>query len=462
MKSLFLKMFLWFCGAMIAIVAITIAGLVLDSPGMLATSWRALGEGAVVAIGRTSVESYERGGQAELARYFSLLAQDAGMRAALLDSHNREVSRLGFSPPPGVLADLRSRPEGELAISRPGIAAVRLRGGGGASYVFAAVLPAREKSTWARTFLGLIILAGGLLCYLLARHISAPVVHLRALTAKVSGGELAVRVTAPSALRRRDEIGGLSRDFNQMASRIETLMKAQQKLLADVSHELRSPITRLSLALGLMRRRGDPDAGGSLARMEREVERLNALIGQLLTLSRLECLSQPPPMEVFDLCALVREIASDADFEAAGLDRGVELAECEPCPVLGARDLIASAIENVVRNAVRYTKPNTRVTVRLARRGGAAVVVVEDEGPGVPEGELVHIFEPFYRVSEARERNTGGSGLGLAITHQVVSLHGGSVSAGNRLSGGLEIRITLPADPDPSLQKPTKRGAFRP
>lgn len=444
MNSLFLKMFLWFCGAMIAIVVITIAGLVLDSPGMLATSWRELGQGAIVVIGRTSVETYERGGEEELARYFQLLVRDAGMRAALLDSHNREVSRLGFLPPPGFLADLHSRPEGEPALGRSGTAAVRLRGAGGASYVFAAVLPARERSTWARTFLGLIILAGGVLCYLSARYISAPVVHLRALTAKLAGGELSVRVTAPNVLQRRDEIGGLSRDFNQMASRIETLMKAQQRLMADVSHELRSPITRLSLALGLVRRRTDADADGSLARMEREVERLNALIEQLLTLSRLECLSQPPPMEVFDLCALVREIASDAGFEAAGLDREVELVECAPCLVPGARDLIASAIENVVRNAVRYTKPNTRVTLHLIRHAGSATVIVDDEGPGVPEGELAHIFEPFYRVSEARERNTGGSGLGLAITHQVVSLHGGSVSAANRLPGGLEVRITLP------------------
>jgi two-component system sensor histidine kinase CpxA len=452
MKSLFLRMFLWFCGAMTAIVGITVAGLVLESPGVLATGWRELGRGAVVAIGRTSVETYERGGQAELARYFHLLAEDIGLRAALLDSRNREVSQEGFSLPPDLLAILRARPENELSLGRRGIAGVRLRGAGGASYVFAAVLPARQRSTWARAFIVLILVAGGVLCYLLARYISAPVVQLRALTAKFSGGDLSVRVTAPNVLRRRDEIGGLGRDFNQTAARIESLVQAQHRLIADVSHELRSPVTRLSLALALMRRRKEAVA---LARMEREVERLNALIGQLLTLSRLECLSQPPPMEVFDLCALVREIASDADFEAAAFDRGVELAACVPCRVLGARDLIASAIENVVRNAVRYTRPNTRVTVRLTRHAGAAAVIVEDEGPGIPEGELVHIFEPFYRVGEARERNTGGAGLGLAITHRVVTLHGGAVAAINRISGGLEIRITLPVDPDPSLQKAT-------
>jgi signal transduction histidine kinase len=458
MKSLFLKMFLWFCGAMVATVAITIGGLLLESPGVLATGWRDLGSGAVVAIGRTSVESYERGGEEELARYFRLLARDVGLRAVLLDARG-EVGRLGMSPPPGFLAELRSRPEGELMIARQGIAGVRLRGTRGAPYLFAAALPAREKTTWARAFIGLVLLAGGVFCYLLARHISAPLVRLRAMTAQLSRGELNVRINSPKLLRRGDEIGGLSRDFNRMASRIETLVTAQQRLMADISHELRSPITRLGLALGLLRRRQD---AGALARMQRDIERLNTLIGQLLTLSRLECLAQPPPMEVFDLRALLNEIASDAGFEAAGSDRGVEFAGGAPCPVRGARDLIASAIENVVRNAVRYTAPKTQVMLRLERRGDAAQVIVEDEGPGVPENELTHIFEPFYRVSEARERNTGGSGLGLAITQQVVSLHGGSVSAANRPSGGLEVRITLPADPDPSLQNPTKPASFRP
>jgi two-component system sensor histidine kinase CpxA len=296
--------------------------------------------------------------------------------------------------------------------------------------------------------LGTFILVGCLLCYALARHVSTPVVHLRAVASRFSQGELGARISADSVLRRKDEIGGLARDFNRMASRIETLLKAQQRLMADVSHELRSPITRLHLALELIRRpAGDP--GASLARMEREVERLNALIGQLLTLSRLECLDQPPPMEKFGLSALVQEIAEDADFEATSLDRGVRLVECAACSMVGARDLVRSAIENVVRNAVRYTQPGTSVLIRLTRirENRTTTVVVEDQGPGIPERALAHVFEPFYRVDEARERHTGGAGLGLAITQQVVKVHGGEVAAANRVEGGLELRLTFPMEP---------------
>jgi two-component system sensor histidine kinase CpxA len=181
--------------------------------------------------------------------------------------------------------------------------------------------------------------------------------------------------------------------------------------------------------------------------MEREVERLNALIGQLLTLSRLDARDQSPPMEKIDLGALLQEIAADADFEATNMNRSVRLAECAECAVFGARDLLRSAVENVVRNALKYTEPNTEVLIRLLHQDGipSANILVEDHGPGVPAQALDRMFEPFYRIDEARDRRTGGAGLGLAITQQIVLLHSGSVSAVNRQDGGLEMRITLPA-----------------
>jgi signal transduction histidine kinase len=224
-------------------------------------------------------------------------------------------------------------------------------------------------------------------------------------------------------------------------------MKAQRRLIADVSHELRSPLTRLSLALGLIRRRKEGDAWGpDIARMEREVERLNTLIGQLLTLSRLESVDRPPPMEMLDLSALVREISADANFEAASMNCGVQLVECAACSMLGSRDLVRSAVENVVRNALKYTRPNTDVLIRLLRvnEEPTATIVVQDHGPGAPTQALAHLFEPFYRVDDARDRGSGGAGLGLAITQQIVRLHGGSVQAVNQQAGGLELRVTLP------------------
>jgi two-component system sensor histidine kinase CpxA len=289
------------------------------------------------------------------------------------------------------------------------------------------------------------VLFGCLLCYLLARSLTAPMVRLRDLTSRFSEGDFSTRVTEGSLLGRKDEIGGLARDFNQMASRIETLMSGQRRLLADVSHELRSPLTRMGLALGLLRRNAGAEIQSHMNRMEREMERLNSLIQQLLALSRLENATAPPRMEEVELEQIVKEIVTDAAFEAQSMSCGVRLVECRPSAVWGVRGLLHGAVENVIRNAVRYTKPDTEVQVRLfhPEGSGEAVITVEDCGPGVPEAELARMFEPFYRIGEARERESGGAGLGLAITQQVVSLHGGSVQASNQASGGLQVRIAI-------------------
>ncbi len=449
MNSLFLRIFLWFCGATAVIIGVIGAGFALEFPGAFATNWRAVGRGAVVAAAHSAVEQYERGGQQDLARYFQLFTADTGLRCSLFDSSRHGLSGGVTLAEAGTAAAMDSYPENELTVfPRERLAGVRVRSSSGRTYAFLTLLPPREPVVWGRRFLGLFILAGGLLCYLLARHVTAPIVHLRAATSKFSRGDLAARITLPGVLERKDEIGSLARDFNQMASRIEMLIRAQQRLIGDVSHELRSPITRLGLALGLLRRDSESDTRTSVARMERELERLNALIAQLLTLSRLECLDQPPPMETVDLGTLVQEVTADADFEAASMDRGVRLLECAGCSMRGAGDLLRSAIENVVRNALKYTDTGTNVSIRLHRVSGSgtAAIVVEDQGPGMPPEALEHMFEPFYRVDEARDRRSGGAGLGLAIARRIVTLHGGSVSAANRLEGGLEVRITLPVD----------------
>jgi two-component system sensor histidine kinase CpxA len=441
-------MFLWFCAASAILICGIVVGYALTNPDQIPFAWPRVGRGAILSAGRIAVDSYERGGQAELARYLGLLAQDTGLEGALYDSSEHELSGIRFAAtlPDGFF----SYPKGRVQVSaRNRRAGVKLNGHGNALYTFTASVPGRDRGGfWFRVFVVSFVLTGGLLCYLLAHHITSPVVHLRTVTSRFSGGDLRARVTLPSVLERKDEIGGLARDFNQMAGRIETLLKAQQRLIADVSHELRSPITRLSLALGLLRRRREGDSRISLARMEREVERLNALIAQLLTLSRLESLDQPPPMELIDLGALVREVAADADFEATNMNRSVQLMECAPCCMRGTRDLLRSAVENVVRNALKYTTPSHQVQIRLlpVSVNGTAAIVVEDQGPGVPADALEHMFVPFYRVDEARDRRSGGAGLGLAITRQIVILHGGSIRAANREAGGLEMRITLPVN----------------
>jgi signal transduction histidine kinase len=283
-------------------------------------------------------------------------------------------------------------------------------------------------------------------CYGLARYVTRPLAALRSATRALAHGNLAVRV-GPTMGRAPEEFTELGRDFDRMAGRLDALVTAERRLLRDISHELRSPLARLSVALGLARQRPDGDPA-ALDRIEREADRLNELIGQLLTLARLESGAREPAREIVDVLAIVREVAEDADFEARGRRRAVHVEGVEAA-VVGDAELLRSAIENVVRNAVRHTADGTAVEVvvrRLFEQSAPGVrISVRDHGSGVPDRALPYIFEPFYRVSEAREHGTGGVGLGLTIAHRTVRLHGGGVRAANAQGGGLEVEIDLPA-----------------
>jgi two-component system sensor histidine kinase CpxA len=248
---------------------------------------------------------------------------------------------------------------------------------------------------------------------------------------------------------RRDELAQLVRDFDGMAGRIESLVTAQARLLNDVSHELRSPLARLNVSLGLARQRTGPQAEPALDRIEREAERLNELIGRLLTIARLESGADGLEESQVHLEDVLRDITQDADFEAQSLHCRVQCSIGNDCVVPANRDLLYSAIENVVRNAMRYTKEGTTVDIRLDAATGPtgleACVKVLDSGPGVPEESLDKLFRPFYRLDDARSARTGGVGLGLAITERTVLLHHGRVKAVNRPQGGLMVEISLPA-----------------
>jgi len=306
-----------------------------------------------------------------------------------------------------------------------------------------------------------VFLTAGILCYGLARYLTAPVLRLRDATHRLAGGDLSVRV-GPAVGKRRDELADLGRDFDVMAERIESLLTTQRQLLSDVSHELRSPLARLNVALALARQRSGDEAAGPLDRIETEAERLNVLIGRVLTLARLESGDAAPEFVDVDLDRLVADIAVDADFEAKGNEAAVTLAFSEPCSVRGNEPLLRSAIENVVRNAVCYTDPGADVEIGVAvadivagdsvGAGAAsrcAVVSVRDHGPGVRDDQLAHLFEPFYRIADSRDRESGGTGLGLSITERAVRLHGGTVEARNAADGGLIVEIRLPLNDRP-------------
>ncbi len=294
--------------------------------------------------------------------------------------------------------------------------------------------------------ISIAILVSAIMSVLLARYLSSPIMRLQKASRALAAGALETRVGAPFN-RRSDEVGTLARDFDAMAERIQALVTAKETLLRDVSHELRSPLARIRMALALAQRRAGAEAQKDLDRIEREAEKLDALIGQVMTLTRLRTASAPR-REAVRLDQLVGEVVDDARFEHPA--SRVELTTSGPIEVRGDADGLKSAIENVVRNALIYGDPAQPVQVEATSNVDGALVRVLDRGPGVPDSELSRIFEPFYRTDKSRDHQKGGQGIGLAITTRVTELHGGSVTARNRNGGGLEIDLKLPLGAAPA------------
>jgi len=305
--------------------------------------------------------------------------------------------------------------------------------------------PGATPSRWHLAWFGALLLSGAV-CYLLTRYLTGPVLRLRTAARRLAAGDLHSRVSESTS--RHDEIGDLVRDFNVMASRIEQLVTNQRQLLSDISHELRSPLTRFNATLGVARQRLGDHA--IFDRMERDTERLNEMIGRVLTLARLETTSTAPPTDRSDLRSLVSDVVTNTQSEAHEHNCRIELSTTGDCHANVNPDLLRSAIENVIRNSIRYTAPNTVIEVRLEQHltstGEMATICVSDNGPGVPASELANIFRPFYRVDDARDRLSGGVGLGLAIADRVARLHGGSIQAMNRARGGLVVELNVKAE----------------
>ena len=292
----------------------------------------------------------------------------------------------------------------------------------------------------------LATLIGGLVCFLLARSLTAPLGRLRGAAEIFAAGDLSARVL-PSLGGRRDEIADLARAFDHMAQRLQEIMSSQRRLVGDVSHELRSPLARLQVALGLARQRTEGRGAAELDRIELEAERLSDLIGQLLSLAKLESGVTVVTCQPVDLAEMLEGVANDADFEARAHNRRVTLSSSEPAVIEGDARLLQSALDNIVRNALRYTADGTSVTLSLAREHALADhwrITIRDHGPGVPEEMLPLLFEPFVRVGDARDRASGGYGLGLAIAQRAIRLHAGEVSARNEPDGGLTVIVRLP------------------
>jgi two-component system OmpR family sensor kinase len=291
------------------------------------------------------------------------------------------------------------------------------------------------------TILVIALVVSALTSWWLAEHLTAPIRRIQAGARALASENLDVRVSA-GLEDRRDELAVLARDFDAMADQLRANRAATTQLLRDISHELRSPLARMRVALGLARQ-PPADLTRQLDRLEKEIERLDSMIGQVLRLARLQGTDALGTRQRFEFDEVIDELVRDANFEGAIKNCQVNLLGAANASALGNRELMSSAIENVLRNAVRYSPQGSAVEISVSRSDGLDIVI-RDRGPGVPPADLQRIFEPFFRVAESRDRDSGGEGIGLAITARVMQAHGGSAKASNAAGGGLEVRLSLP------------------
>jgi two-component system, OmpR family, sensor histidine kinase CpxA len=463
-NGIFVKIYLWFwvTSALVLVAQVGLDRLTftrLPRPFHLEQSLKPV----LMLHSRTILHQYQAGDTTKMAEAREDLKSATGLDAYVVDQQGKEISarqltgdvRKAFST---ALSSGRL----EVMMFRNGpILALPVKTPDGSSFVTVARLPRPEPSPLpprsvfvdiSRLLVGFFISA--CVCYGLARYMTKPVLKLSELTRRFAGGDLAARI-GKDITRRQDEFSTLAGDFNRMAQRIESLMLQQRQLLGDISHELRSPLTRLNLALEIARKRPWEEAGLALERIETEAGLMEEMISQVLTLTRLEAGIDGVPLSFIDIDEVVEDIVDDADFEAQARGCAVRLVKAEAGYVRGNVDLLRRAIENVVRNAVRYAEPGTTIDIALRHlkgpTGAQIEIEVRDHGPGVPEEELANLFRPFYRVSASRDRLSGGAGLGLAITERSVAFHGGSVAARNGEDGGLVVSIRLPLSSDSSV-----------
>jgi two-component system sensor histidine kinase CpxA len=284
---------------------------------------------------------------------------------------------------------------------------------------------------------GLLLVTVAVLCAALGANLAKPLRRLAQTVDRFGAGDLGARVNST----RKDEIGDVSRAFDRMAERIATLLTAERRLLQDISHELRSPLARLAFAAELARTA--PDREAAIERLKKEIARLTDLVGGLIQVTRAEGDPDAVRHQVLDLSDLVSRVVEDCRLEAS--QRGCSLAwtPAGAMTLRGDAEMLRRAIENVLRNAIRYTAASSTVEVTLQSAQDAARLAIRDYGPGVPPEALEKIFTPFFRLDDARDSATGGVGLGLAIAQRAIALHHGRVWA-EAANPGLRVSIELP------------------
>lgn len=434
MNSLFAKILLWFwC---------TLAITVMGSAFISAISMNPRDESAPVSrllrfqleVARTA---YEIGGRPQLAEYLERVHRTYDATGILADDRGRDL--LNGQDRSGLVRRARLGATGAVLFRYfPLGNATLARESADGKYWYFFIVP---RTSLAPSFLTpehlFFMAAAVLLCYWLAFHLTGPVRALQKAVERFGGGDFTARVGST----RGDELGQLANTFDRMAGRIQTLLGAERRLLLDISHELRSPLARLGVAVELARSGENREA--ALNRIQKESDRLNTLLSQLLQVTRAEGDPNSLRRAPVRLDELLQQLVDDSAIEAAA--RGCRLQYRVPAPVTveGDPELLRRAMENVIRNAIRYSPPETDVEVSLSRRNGAALVDVRDHGPGVPEEALPRLFDAFYRVEKSRDSSSGGIGLGLSIARRAIELHKGGIRARNA-HPGLEVEMELP------------------
>jgi two-component system OmpR family sensor kinase len=448
MGRLFWKILLAFWLTLIATAAATGAIIwALREERAGAEASIALGMPAVLATDLAAA-TLRHGGVDALRDWMGEVRRPHGVAVFAVDAKGADI--LGRPVAEAALADARELADSRAPRPRGGAAVRTVEAPGGERYLIFAQGDPRLRGGGGRgrrgeRFPGWLMLAMGgaaslAVSALLAWYLARPIRTLRWALRSAAEGRLETRVQ-PLMKGRRDEIADLGEEFDEMARRLQKLVEAQKRLLHDVSHELRSPLARLQAAVGLARQ--DPGRlEQSLERIEREATRLDELVGEVLALARLEGAKRESGKEPVDLAELVASVAEDARFEARAANREVALQLAQPVLVRGRPELLQRAVENVIRNAVKYTAEGSTVQVELSAVGRRARLQVTDRGPGVAPGDAERIFEPFYR--SGANASVDGFGLGLAIAQAAIAAHQGSIRAENAAGGGLRVEIELP------------------
>ena len=449
MYRLFLKIFFWYWLTAWGMIAIVLLGSRLtgmrqvSAPNMYAT--------VAPILAAEAVKAYELGGPEAFARFSQSNVHTNERQLFLLDGFYKDVLSRPLSD--DGLRVAHAAKNGQLLVLRGDIAAYKFVSSTGHPYILMLNLKSGLRQIGDAVlgqglpFSISLILLVTLLCFGLAYHIASPIHSIQSTARRVAQGDLKARVP-PSVSRRYDELAALAKDFDSMVNRLDSLIQTQKKLLNSVSHELRSPLARINLSLALLKSRFSADSDELFQRLDRDVERIDLLMGQLLTLSRLEAGFSSAEREDMDFAQLVEEVAADANFEAQALGKSVSLQRTGSIILRNADPhALRSACENIIRNAVRFTRAGSDVQIVLEVDRGApepqALLSIRDHGPGVPEGSLQAIFQPFYRINGDGEA-PGGNGLGLAIASEAIRMHRGTIRAENLRPTGLEIIIQLP------------------